>query len=596
VIPPPAPAMAVEDPSLHFPELPPLEEPVGPVDFRFRVGICLTRQPGAGAAPFTVAGRRAFVAGTAAGGADRVVVNALPVARGPRLEGALALGLLVTPVGVERRLRVDEARVRERVVVPRDGPACLFEWQARHRPVTLRLGWTAGLGAGVPVRWRRSGRGLLLATPSGEPCVLFVLSVPPASLEVESDGSDGVRVRTVVEVDAGGTLRLAMIGGADAAALGPGLRSIARPRALGLARRGAAEQVLADRLTLDAPDPAPGQALDWAKLQLGSLLSQAPGGARSLLAGWAGDNHAFITRDATLAAGAALATGDTEPARDVLACLGRWQDPDGRVPERRRPDGSARSDPGSATVTYLSLAGEYLAWSGDAGFLQGQWPRLLQAAEAVRLRPGTAEVGARAAALEGLVPVAEVLGDAAAAAALRGAADAARAEGSASDPAGPSGASDPAGSREPALLPPASARSAAAIVRAVVGAMLGAEPDASRGRLALRPRPPAVWTGFAVRSLRVGEAAVALEYRRTGAVHRFRVLQEQGMAPLHLVLEPELPGSLEQARVDGRVAELAPRIVAGSTRVPVQLVLDHERVLELVMDAGPGLVPAPASP
>ncbi len=122
---------------------------------------------------------------------------------------------------------------------------------------------------------------------------------------------------------------------------------------------------------------------------------------------------------------------------------------------------------------------------------------------------------------------------------------------------------------------------------ALVGGMLGAQPDAARGRLRLRPQPPEDWARLEVRALRVGEARVSLRYERSGERHVLRVAQQSGGAPLGLVLEPVLAGArLAAATVDGRPAELAARRFGERLLVPVQIVLDHERTVELRITEG----------
>lgn len=134
---------------------------------------------------------------------------------------------------------------------------------------------------------------------------------------------------------------------------------------------------------------------------------------------------------------------------------------------------------------------------------------------------------------------------------------------------------------------PDQAWSAAMAVAPLVYGLLGVEPDAPKGRLTLRPRIPGAWTHLEVRGLRLGDGDVSLHYRREGTRHTFRMEQEQGSVPFTLILEPALPGErLLAARVDDEPAELDARHAGGRVRVPVQLVLDRERTVELVVDAG----------
>lgn len=130
------------------------------------------------------------------------------------------------------------------------------------------------------------------------------------------------------------------------------------------------------------------------------------------------------------------------------------------------------------------------------------------------------------------------------------------------------------------VLPPVDP--AAEPVRRVVEGLLGVEPDAPRGRLVLRPRLPESWDHLEVRGLTIGAAAVDVAYRRNGSAHRLTLTQTRGSVPLQAVLAPELPGGrVRETRVDGEPAELDPVREDGRWRVPVQLVLDVPRTLEV---------------
>jgi hypothetical protein len=127
---------------------------------------------------------------------------------------------------------------------------------------------------------------------------------------------------------------------------------------------------------------------------------------------------------------------------------------------------------------------------------------------------------------------------------------------------------------------------AGAIVGAVHG-LLGVEPDATRHRIVVRPRLPSAWDRLEVRALRLGDAEIAIRYRREGGLHIFRLDQELGGVPVRVIFEPVLPAArLVAATVDGEPAELDPRPVAGGLAVPVQIVLDHERTIELRAESG----------
>jgi hypothetical protein len=133
-----------------------------------------------------------------------------------------------------------------------------------------------------------------------------------------------------------------------------------------------------------------------------------------------------------------------------------------------------------------------------------------------------------------------------------------------------------------ALDEPADA--AAATVLEAVHLLLGAAPDAARHRLWLRPRlpdPGGDTDRLEARSILVGDDSVSLVLERTAETLIARVEQEAGPIPLTVLLELYVPGPLRRAVVDGRDAGLAPRPAGAGLVVPVQLVLDHARTVEL---------------
>jgi hypothetical protein len=325
-------------------------------------------------------------------------------------------------------------------------------------------------------------------------------------------------------------LRFALAAAADDVTLERALRAANRTRAVVQARRGFVARLLEDRLSLESPDPVLDRFVAEAKVELADRVVDTPGTGRHLVAGYGPDGPAFDVAAALPDARDALLTGDFDTARDALLFLGRYQGSDGR------------GEPG-ATVPYLALAGEYHAWTGDTAAMGTEWPRLMAAWDRVG---GLAEQ----TLVDGLVHVAEALGERAPVRRARG--------------QGLGHGVAPTGLER-------------------VRRLLGVEPDAVRGRLMLRPRPPAEWGHFQVRGLAMGDAAFALAYRRTGSLHRVTIRQDRGAVPATLILELEIPGPLRAARVDGMSAELTAVEAEdrGAWRVPVQLALDHERVVEL---------------
>jgi len=594
--------------------------------------------------PFTLAGHRALLVGDEAAGVAEAWIHPARALQALRVEGARAAEVRVTPIGIERRLEVPGGSVTERAFVPRAIAAVVFEWVA-DSPVELRIVWEVDLQAGWPsaapvsgpLRWHADGRWLRVWS-GGSPGevatgdVAYILDRDPGAwtvAEATEGGPARLRVGVTVALGAGESARLAVAApaaGDDVAATHAALRDLSglvRARAAALAaRRGAG-------LVVDAPDPLIAPALDWARYRLDTYLADVPGIGRVPVRGYghAGDPAAAAGRgpvlcvapDAALTAYGALALGQADVARDVLAFLGGCQTEGGLVPAAWPPSGAA-PDPAAdldATISYLALAARYVAWTADLGFLHGQWPRVVAACRAVLDRDGalTGRASRAAAALNELANAAEALGDAGLTAELRDRAAALRAGAPHTLPA----ASD-AADAWPGVLPPMfegdhpapdgmfhrwrgwlargvedlrgawgdpaawpdHAASTAAVPGVLVYRLLGVRPDAVRNRLVLRPELPATWDRFEVRGLRMGEASVALAYERAGGAHAVRLDQEEGAVPVRVIFEPALPGRrLLAASVDSQPAELDARPFRGRVRVPLQVVLDHERSIEL---------------
>jgi hypothetical protein len=115
--------------------------------------------------------------------------------------------------------------------------------------------------------------------------------------------------------------------------------------------------------------------------------------------------------------------------------------------------------------------------------------------------------------------------------------------------------------------------------------LIGVQPDAARHRLWLRPRLPAGWVALSVQDIQCGDDSVRLDADLLPGLLTVRLEQDAGAIPVTALVEPFVPGAVSAVRVDGRSASLAPRAVEGGTRVPVQLVLDRGRTLEIEFDA-----------
>jgi hypothetical protein len=109
--------------------------------------------------------------------------------------------------------------------------------------------------------------------------------------------------------------------------------------------------------------------------------------------------------------------------------------------------------------------------------------------------------------------------------------------------------------------------------------VLGARPDAGYGRLRLAPIPPSSWSAFTAANLSIGDAAVSLAYRKSGARHTFTLTQTAGRAPINLVFEPAVAGkgSALTVRLGGETVDVGIFERGDRLGVRLQLPLDHER-------------------
>lgn len=132
------------------------------------------------------------------------------------------------------------------------------------------------------------------------------------------------------------------------------------------------------------------------------------------------------------------------------------------------------------------------------------------------------------------------------------------------------------------------------IVLHVVHQLLGVDPDATRGRLRLRPdlHGPAGTEAAPILPLRLDGLAFAdgsvmfeVEFEEDGAL-LYSLEQDSGAIPTTALLEPLLPGRPRAAEVDGRPADLRARQTSQGMVLPVQLVLDAPRRLRVWMNEG----------
>lgn len=266
--------------------------------------------------------------------------------------------------------------------------------------------------------------------------------------------------------------------------------------------------------------------------------------------------------DAALARVDSRADDDGIPIRVHLALMAA-----GRFAAARR-----RLSGGTAAPELPLLAARYTAWTGDLHTVAAAWATVRASADKLlRSQPGAHSPLLVMTCTE-LQRTATDIGDPAFAAVLHRRATA---------PSQPAPADIVNADRGDVA--------AAEVILDFVHGTLGIEPDATRHRLRIRPRAHAADDGINVRNIRFGDGAVNLRGSArnddTGVRHSWSVSQEAGAIPLTVLLEPTVTGTVTACSVDGRTASLSPQPVPGGTLVPVQLVLDEERLLDIDVES-----------
>ena len=368
---------------------------------------------GVQADPFTLAGRRAMVAGSEGGGCDEVWFHPVRAVKDFRIAAAHCEAVRISPLGIERQLRIGDGIVTERIHVPRDLPAALLEYERvdaapaafhLHWTVDLRLMWPYPAGALDPLRFHAVDDSLTVRSEKTGETVGFTAAVASSSGATRpvtftcapSNPASAARAALRCSLDAvlePGDRLLLRIAGSVAAGddLDAVFAALRQPTSRVRARGASLDRLRRDRLAVDAPDPRIGEAVEWAKVRLDSYLVDTPDVGRSLVAGYStsrpGWNDGrpgyawYFGRDAVWTALASLASGDFDAARDTIAFLGRHQDLNGKIPHECTTSGVVHYDAADSTPLYLLLVARYLAWTGDTGFVRSQWERVRRALE-----------------------------------------------------------------------------------------------------------------------------------------------------------------------------------------------------------------------
>ncbi len=128
---------------------------------------------------------------------------------------------------------------------------------------------------------------------------------------------------------------------------------------------------------------------------------------------------------------------------------------------------------------------------------------------------------------------------------------------------------------------------AARTILAIVHGALGAEPDAPRRRLRLRPVLSLGMAPLSVSGITMGDSRFGFDARLDEDQWTLRVEQTDGPVPARLVLEPVLVArGIRGIRVDGQPARLDVLPQGEAWIASLQLVLDHPRTVTIEVLAG----------
>lgn len=210
---------------------------------------------------------------------------------------------------------------------------------------------------------------------------------------------------------------------------------------------------------------------------------------------------------------------------------------------------------------YLMLVARYFLWSGEDGVLRAELPRIDRELQA---GPPFMELHELAIALESIGATAET-------AMVR----------------------SRSANAQRRLLPDWDAHdcnqlpaaSPSDTVSTFMHGLLGAAPDAPRGRLRLRSCLPDWMTSLSIHNIRMADALIELAFRRDPDAESYTIEQVAGAMPVRLIFEPTFTRPIAAITVDEVTADLnvqphGQRIVA-----PMQIMLDNVRSIRMYLGA-----------
>ncbi|MGZ3839182.1 MAG: amylo-alpha-1,6-glucosidase [Flavisolibacter sp.] len=152
--------------------------------------------------------------------------------------------------------------------------------------------------------------------------------------------------------------------------------------------------LLNSHLTFETPDTQFNRGYTWALARADQFWQTTPGIGTALMAGfgttargWNGRQAIsgrpgyawYFGRDGEWSSMAIDAYGDYASVKGMLETLIRYQDISGKIYHELTSSGVAHYDASDATPLFIILAGHYLKYSGDLGFIRTNWPAIKKA-------------------------------------------------------------------------------------------------------------------------------------------------------------------------------------------------------------------------
>ena len=154
------------------------------------------------------------------------------------------------------------------------------------------------------------------------------------------------------------------------------------------------QDLLADKLMIESPDPVFNEAYKWAVIGTDRFYVHTPGLGKSLVAGygtsesgWRGGHKVsgrpgyswYFGRDGQWSGFALDGYGDFEKVRNILEIYIKYQDLNGKIFHELTTSGAVHYDASDATPLFVVLAGHYMRHSGDVTFIEENWESIKKA-------------------------------------------------------------------------------------------------------------------------------------------------------------------------------------------------------------------------